>query len=250
MEDFDQEDETLPGRQGSASELCARLARVISLFESRAEAASVAGVSVEQIRKYVHGLNKPSLEPVARLAAAKRVSLDWVWSGEGPMEIGHHVGEPLVPYGVRPEAVAALGDMREFVLVPHYDVEASAGAGREPRREEAIGTIAFRRDWLRRRGVDPTDANVIRVIGDSMEPELPDGALVLVDTAQEHLGADGIYVLMLDGDLVTKRLQRDLTTGGVIVHSANPAYNDQQLSAERAAALNIIGRVIWAAKEI
>ncbi len=166
------------------------------------------------------------------------------------MEAGHQIAETRLPYGVRPEAVAALGGMQEFVLVPHYDIEASAGAGREPQREEAIGTIAFRRDWLRRRGVDPRDANVIRVIGDSMEPELPDGALVLVDTAQERLGADGIYVLMLEGDLVTKRLQRDLATGGVIVHSANPVYHDQQLTAERAAGLNIIGRVIWAAKEI
>jgi len=40
-----------------------------------------------------------------------------------------------------------------------------------------------------------------------MEPDLPDGALVLVNTAHERLGADGIYVLMLDGGLVAKRLR-------------------------------------------
>ena len=199
---------------------------------------------------YLSGEAEPKTLRLARLAKAGNVTISWLATGEDPMEIGHRVAEPGVPYGVRPEAVAALGDMQQFVLVPHYDIEVSAGAGSEPRREEAIGTIAFRRDWLRRRGVDPRDASVVRVIGDSMEPDLPDGALVLVDTAHERLGADGIYVLMLDGGLVTKRLQRDLSTGGVIVRSANPAYREQQLTAERAAGLHIIGRVIWVAREI
>ncbi|MDR0809247.1 MAG: S24 family peptidase [Gemmobacter sp.] len=39
----------------------------------------------------------------------------------------------------------------------------------------------FRSDWLRREGIQPGKASLVRVRGDSMEPTLRDGAMVLVD---------------------------------------------------------------------
>ena len=48
-----------------------------------------------------------------------------------------------------------------------------------------------------------------QVADDSMEPTLPVGALVLVDTTDRDLGAvtHGIYLLKLDDRILVKRLQ-------------------------------------------
>ena len=229
-----------------------RMTMLVERAGSAAALARMTGVSESVVRKWRNGESDPSRAHLIAIAKGALVDLVWLATGEGAMEATsrHSIAEPGAAYGMQPHAVAALGEMRDFVLVPHYDVEASAGPGRAEQREAEIGVVAFRKAWLRARGVDPPDAHIIRVVGDSMQPELPSGALVLFDSGQERLGADGIYVLMLDGDLLVKRLQRDMSTGGVIIRSANPAYCDQQLTAERAAALHIIGRVIWAAKEL
>lgn len=138
----------------------------------------------------------------------------------------------------------------EFVLVPRYNVEAGAGAGRVVERESEIGKLAFRRDWLAQKGVAVKDLAVIRVKGDSMAPTIRDGSLVLVDTRQEKVAEDGIYIIMKDGHLVAKRLQVDFATGGVFIKSDNPAYHQQHVAKDAAEGLYIIGRAIWAGGEV
>ncbi|OGA49509.1 MAG: hypothetical protein A3F74_19570 [Betaproteobacteria bacterium RIFCSPLOWO2_12_FULL_62_58] len=138
----------------------------------------------------------------------------------------------------------------EFVFVPRYNVEAGAGAGRVVERESEIGKLAFRRDWLAQKGVAVKNLAVIRVKGDSMAPTIRDGALVLVDTGQEKVTQDGIYVLMYEGELVAKRLQVDFAAGGVIIKSDNPAYDQQHVAKDAAENLYIIGRAIWAGGEV
>lgn len=138
----------------------------------------------------------------------------------------------------------------EFAFVPYYDVEASAGHGRMVEQEEQIGRLAFRRDWLKRKGLSIKRLAVIRIAGDSMAPTIPDGALALVDTSQKEVRHDGLYVLQLDGALIAKRLQRDLATGGLYIKSDNPAYTDQHITPDQARHLNIVGRIIWAGAEV
>lgn len=84
--------------------------------------------------------------------------------------------------------------------------------------ESEIGKLAFRRDWLRQKGLSAKDLVVIRVTGNSMSPTIRNGSLVLVDTHQEQVKEDGIYVVSWGGHLVAKRLQLDFA-GGVYVIS-------------------------------
>ena len=82
-----------------------------------------------------------------------------------------------------------------------------------------------------------------------MSPTISDGSLALVDTRKERVQEDGIYVLMVDGHLIAKRLQADFR-GGVYIRSDNEAYRDEHLNADEAANLYISGRVVWAGGEI
>ena len=88
--------------------------------------------------------------------------------------------------------------------VPLYDVRAAAGGGNFIGEENLVG---------------------LRVMGDSMEPELLDGDVVLVNT---YLGStvaleEDIYVFRLGGELYVKRLRPD-GAGGATAISTNPAY--------------------------
>lgn len=115
-----------------------------------------------------------------------------------------------------------------YLEVGVYDVEVAAGAGRvslEP--EDAVGTWPFPRDWVQQHfGLSP-NLRVVRVAGDSQEPELRDGALVLVDLKQNRL-RDGMHVVRLGDQLMIKRVQVEGAT--VRLRSRNPAYDDVLVS--------------------
>lgn len=70
--------------QVPAPELERRISALIGLFRSRTEAASVARMSTDQLARYEKG-GTPSFAPLAKLALAKGVRLEWLATGEGPM---------------------------------------------------------------------------------------------------------------------------------------------------------------------
>src|SRR3546814_20004330 len=62
-----------------------------------------------------------------------------------------------------------------MVLVPQYDLGASAGAGSLDQTERPAGRMAFAEKWLRDMGANPAGLSMIRVDGDSMSPTLSHG---------------------------------------------------------------------------
>jgi len=72
----------------SILELGTRLARVVALYPSRRAAAKICERTDEMLARYEKGLADPPFSVVAKLALDKGVSLEWLASGEGPMERG------------------------------------------------------------------------------------------------------------------------------------------------------------------
>ncbi len=72
-------------RQHSSSdtELEWRVKELLGLYKTQEEAALVAQLSVSQIKRYKNDPSHLSFAPIARLAEAKNVSLDWFWTGKG-----------------------------------------------------------------------------------------------------------------------------------------------------------------------
>ena len=62
-----------------------RISAVVRLHGGRAAAARAAGISPDQLSRYVQGRSSPGFGTVARMAEGPGVSLDWLWSGSGPM---------------------------------------------------------------------------------------------------------------------------------------------------------------------
>jgi SOS-response transcriptional repressor LexA len=109
--------------------------------------------------------------------------------------------------------------------VPLYDVRAAAGEGNFISEENLERYLELTRRFVADLGTVPENLVGLRVMGDSMEPELVDGDVVLVNT---HLDAgvpptEDIYVFRLGGELYVKRLRPD-GAGGATAISTNPAY--------------------------
>lgn len=137
-----------------------------------------------------------------------------------------------------------------FVMVPHYEVHASAGNGSLVHSEQIVDYLAFKADWVRNTlGVAQKDLALISVKGDSMEPVLSNEDLILIDMRKSRVEDNAIYVLQLDGTLLVKRIQRKLD-GSLHVMSDNPRYEAEIVNAERAPELHVLGRVVWSGRRM
>ena len=98
-------------------------------------------------------------------------------------------------------------------------------------------------------GLDPSHLALVKHVGDSMEPTLQHGDLVLIDLRANAVLDDAIYALAVDDELRCKRLQR-FVDGTVTVKSDNPNYDDQIVQPPDLERLRIIGRVRWRGREM
>ncbi|MBY4730767.1 XRE family transcriptional regulator [Cupriavidus pauculus] len=135
----------------------------------------------------------------------------------------------------------------DFAMLRRLDVKASAGAGNLVFYETEKGRLAFRRDFLRQAGVSEADAVVIYADGQSMEPRIPDGAVLLVDTSRREMANNEVHVVRLEHEILVKRLRREIG-GGVWIISDNPdktKYPDILVTPDKEDLIAIIGRVFW-----
>ena len=130
-----------------------------------------------------------------------------------------------------------------FVPIPRYAVEASAGHGALVQEEDGSGYYAFNRKFLERRGLKPNNLAVISVTGDSMEPDLRDGDLILLDMAQTAPRDRRIYAVRYNADLFVKRVM-ELPGNRIQLLSLNPHYPPITVGADDLDGIQIIGRVV------
>jgi phage repressor protein C with HTH and peptisase S24 domain len=137
-----------------------------------------------------------------------------------------------------------------FVLVPRYDVQGSMGNGSVIHSEQIVDHLAFRAEWVRTAlGASPEHLVLISAIGDSMEPTLRAGDLLLIDRSVTGVKHDSIYAFAVGDELRVKRVQR-LYDGTLIVKSDNPGYSSETLTPEQADKVNIVGRVVWTGRRM
>jgi len=105
--------------------------------------------------------------------------------------------------------------------------------------------VAFRKEWIARKG-DAKDMVLIKVSGDSMDPTLLNGDLVLIDRGRKYFEPQGgIYAIALDDTIMIKRVQ--LVGDCVKVISDNKMYDPFEVKADQ---VKINGKVIWFAREL
>ena len=93
------------------------------------------------------------------------------------------------------------------------------------------------------------DLHIVTIDGDSMEPTLSSGDRIMIDTSQRVPVPPGIFVIWDGMGIVAKRVEHvpHSEPPKVIIKSLNPEYQTYERDAEE---VNIVGRVIWAAKRL
>lgn len=132
----------------------------------------------------------------------------------------------------------------DVVCLPVLDVRAAAGPGAINEGAVVARRVPFSRVVLSRLGASPERVHGIVAAGDSMEPTIADGAMVLIDTARTALDQDGIYALVVDDQARLKRVARQ-TDGSVLLISDADRYPPERLDRDTASRLQVVGRAIW-----
>ncbi len=141
-------------------------------------------------------------------------------------------------------------DGSRFATVARHDCFAAAGGGFVNFDEPPIDHLAFSKTWLMQNGIHPGSCVLINARGQSMEPSIYDGDLVMIDRRKRDIRNGRIYVYNdpTDGTRI-KRLE--VVPGHtIIVRSDNhdqkefpPEYHTAE--AMNAISSGIIGEVVW-----
>jgi len=121
-------------------------------------------------------------------------------------------------------------------------IKAGAGRGIYNYEIEVVDKIVVDSIFFKHKP-DPSKIKIITGEGDSMEPNIKDGAYVIIDESKADK-IDGIYALQLDGQLLIKRLQFKLD-GSIKIISDNAKYEAETYNPNDTQVLcRIIGRKV------
>lgn len=209
---------------------------------------AVADVTYEMARRYTKGTARPRDNKIGVIAHWLGCTDAFLAYGSQPVQ--NDCGQNAIDSKlVTVEWDESDQDSDEFYIVPLLDIELSAGHGSSMIIEAEQYRLPFRRYTLKKQGVDPVAARVVRVTGNSMIPVLSDGDAVGVDTSRTKV-IDGDTYAIRDGDLLRVKILIERPDGGIIIRSFNrDDYPDEVLSKkERNDRIVIIGRVWWSSK--
>lgn len=205
-------------------------ARADAGFESAAEAAERFGWKYSTYAGHENGSRGYDIEAAERYAQAFRVRPEWL------------------AFGVEADHAAKRDHM---VQVPRFRVQLSAGPGADIFDEKRDGSIPFAEDFFEKK-LGRSGANglfILDVTGDSMEPTIPKGSIVMVDTRDRV--PDGSIMAYRDGEFAfIKRLTK--AAEGFEATSENPSVHPRTRLIRPAddGEFQIFGRVCWVAHSL
>lgn len=142
----------------------------------------------------------------------------------------------------------------DYAHIPLHDAMLAAGAGAQNGDAEVIDHLAFRRDWLQKVGVSASSARLARVQGDSMQPSLWPGDMIMIDTRSgeppvrrrdaRDQRRSPIYALIDNGEARVKRVERPSVDQMMLISDC-PDYAPELRQGEDIKGIRIIGKVVW-----
>jgi len=211
--------------KGLSDEARERLATAVKKAGGQAEIARRLGISRQNLNNVLRTGQGIGAARLAAIAAEVGVSVDFLLTG----------GQ-------------SASDLRDAIVnIPIVEVEASAGYGRSAGAEPAVvDELPFPASYARTLG-SLSSLEIVIARGKSMLPDISDGDLVMYDKSQRYR-AEAMYVIVFDGELMVKRLQRSAI--GILILSKNPDYGPIDVpAAEVDERLRVLGRVVWSGKQ-
>jgi len=194
--------------------------------------AEVTGKSASHVYKICRGNSRPSMVYLQRLFDEFNIDLNWLLTGE------------------RSDEQSGVANNPSLVFAPLFDVQASAGGGVMVQGEEIAESFGFNKQWLSSQlNVSSDKLAFVTVSGDSMQPTLDDGDMILADLSTQQVYREGIYLLQTEDGLLSKRLKAQ-ANGHIEVISDNAAYPNWTLSDANSEQAQVVGKVVWFGRKV
>lgn len=208
-------------------------ARLQSLMDEKGwkqvDLSRVSGESTSTISNYIRALKMPSAPALIAVAKVFGVRPEWLLLGTGDRfeQSPEALGDFAIPIvdTVKALETGLWYDLRVFdgnLLLPDLAMEHMG-------RRDVQGLI------------------VIINEGDIMEPQIADGAQVVVD-ARDIRMREGLWACLIGPNLAIRRLRR--TADGVEAIPYNKAYPVERFEGDMRNDVALIGRVLWAATNL
>lgn len=233
---------------------------------SQDDFADAVGVSKAAIGGYERDKQIPGSAVIVSICEHFQIDPGWLLMGKGSMRGDETVEDnnplsisnasaPWSPmatnHRVVPIAKTEVIECMDchLAMIPMVEARLSAGTGSFEAGGEGDRRYAFRTDFLSRKGQIPQMV-LMRVDGDSMEPEIHHGDVVLIDQSQTTPRAGTMFAVAVE-DLVYIKLV-DAKPGKITLTSLNHAYEPLEIDAREdlADGIRIIGKAIWLGREM
>lgn len=135
------------------------------------------------------------------------------------------------------------------MMLPMVEARLSAGNGSFETGANIERRYAFRTDFLLRKG-QPSHMVLMRVDGDSMEPNIMNGDVVLIDQSQRDPRAGKVYAVGVEDVVYLKMV--NAAPGKIVLSSYNAVYPPLEIDArgDLSNGIRIIGRAVWVGREL
>ena len=114
---------------------------------------------------------------------------------------------------------------------------------------DCVGHYSFHTSFLSRKGGRAKDFKIFQIDGDSMEPILHAGDLIMVNLRDSDIRSGHIYLIRLEDELMVKRLEKR-PGGKIFAISENDRYKEIEIDlSQEGLDFKIFGRMVWLCRE-
>lgn len=202
---------------------------------SISEFAEKIGEKASRLNDVLQGKQRPPFDLIEKIINSLEVDANWLITGKGFSGIS--------------EKNNSEKSSEDFAFIPFYEAEISAGLGRNNDSHTPTKHLAFRRDWLKAKGLYEKDLVTATATGDSMGDTIPNGSTMLIDTSRTNTRDGLIYVIRSQDTFWVKRIQRQLD-GSLLLISDNETYPPMSLDLRINEDVQIIGQVVYISKDV
>lgn len=226
-------------------------------FADRLNAAmSAAGISQGQLAEKV-GISQPAIQKMTsgkttgsrkmvELAHALNVRPEWLSSGIGSMQDEGRKESSIPPESEwgKVDAWDSKTDLPDDeVEVPFLkDIELACGDGSCLEDDYNGFKLRFAKSTLRKVGAQKDSVLCFPASGNSMEPMIPEGTTVAINTNDKKIVDGKVYAISQDGWKRLKSIYRVSPTRIVIRSFNSEEYPDEEADIE---SVEILGRMFW-----
>lgn len=134
----------------------------------------------------------------------------------------------------------------ELFYVPKAAARLCAGGGSFEVDTLPVAKYPMPLRWLSQMG-RPANMIFMDVVGNSMEPGICDGDMVLVDQGHTRITRNWVLAVGVEEAIYLKRVEE--RPGGVILRSDNSAFSPMELYGDELSTFSIIGKVVWLCRD-